>query len=158
MGDGTRDCWDGPASGGEALDEYVPAPARDGGGGDGADDFALPESDGNAEPVYTVGNPSETVTVTAHLSGRIKHIELAAETVHMSEPELAEEIQVVADLARQKARSELHAFIVEGLRVLGYDPAIMRDSLIRELDMPTPEQAAAAAAAVFATRYIADHD
>ncbi len=154
MGDGTRGCWDGPTSGVEALDEYVPAAARDGSGAH----FALPESDGNPEPVYTVGNPSETVTVTAHLSGRIERIELAAETVHMPEPELAEEIRVIADLARQKARSELHAFIVEGVRVLGYDPAIMRDSLIRELDMPTPEQAAAAAAAVFATRYGADHD
>jgi hypothetical protein len=34
----------------------------------------------------------------------------------------------------------------------------MRDGLIREIDMPTPEEAAAKRASVFSTRYSADHD
>lgn len=178
MGDGRWHPWDEPgdddapddlaaldvpvpdeeSSGLEAFDDYVAADEDD---GDGGGAFVLPDSDEEQElssPLYTVSNPSGTVAVTAYLNGRIQRIELTERAADMSEAALAEEIQVIADLARRKARSELHAFIVEGVRVLGYDPAVMRDSLIRDLDMPTPEQAAEATATVFATRYAADRD
>jgi hypothetical protein len=85
-------------------------------------------------------------------------VELSAKVTDMSERELADELRVVAELARQRARSELHAFIIEGVRVLGYESTAMRDSLIRELDMPTPEQAASANARVFSTRYSSDDE
>jgi F420-0:gamma-glutamyl ligase len=108
--------------------------------------------------MYTVTNPAGTVSVTVCLDGRAHRVELAPKVTGMTERELADEIRVIADLARQKARSQLHALIVEGVRVMGYDPAIMRDGLRRELDMPTPEEAAETAAEVFASRYSADHE
>ena len=108
--------------------------------------------------LYTVTNPAGTVSVTVCLDGRAHHVELAPKVTGMTERELADEIRVIADLARQKARSQLHALIVEGVRVMGYDPAIVRDGLRRELDMPTPEEAAETAAEVFASRYSADHE
>lgn len=120
-----------------------------------------PEHDAEQElssPLYTVTNPAGTVSVTVCLDGRAHRVELAPKVTGMTERELADEIRVIADLARQKARSQLHALIVEGVRVMGYDPAIMRDGLRRELDMPTPEEAAETAAEVFASRYSADHE
>jgi hypothetical protein len=108
--------------------------------------------------MYTVTNPAGTVSVTVCLDGRVDHVELSPKVTEMTERELADEIRVIADLARNKARSQLHTLIVEGVLVMGYDPAIMRDGLRRELDMPTPEEAAATAAEVFASRYAADGD
>ena len=129
----------------EAFDEYVPAP----------EDSANQEL---SSPMYTVTNPAGTVSVTVCLDGRVDHVELSPTVTEMTERELADEIRVIADLARNKARSQLHTLIVEGVRVMGYDPAIMRDGLRRELDMPTPEEAAATATEVFASRYAADGD
>ena len=129
----------------EAFDEYVPAPE------DGAEQEL-------SSPLYTVTNPAGTVSVAVCLDGRVDHVELAPKVTEMTERELAEEIVVIADLARQKARSQLHTLIVEGVRVMGYDPAIMHDGLRRELDMPTPEEAAATAAEVFASRYATDRE
>jgi hypothetical protein len=140
--------FDSDESGLDALDDYIP-------------DSAIPEAGGEQElssPLYAVTNPPGTVTVTVYLDGRIHHVELAAKLTDMSERELADEVRVIAELARQRARSELHAFIIEGVRMLGHEPAAMRDSLIRELDMPTPEQAASATARVFSTRYSSDDE
>lgn len=126
------------------------------------DDFGrhLSEAHGPelSSPLYTVTNPPGTVSVTVYLNGRIQHVELTPDVARMTEQELAEEVRVIAELARQRARSELHAFLIEGVRMMGHDPAAMRDSLIRELDMPTPEQAAATAAHVFNTRYSCDDE
>jgi len=131
---------------------------------DDHDAYSAPDASEDAaeqelsSPLYTVTNPAGTVSVTVCLDGRAHRVELAPKVADMTERELADEIRVIADLARQKARSQLHALIVEGVRVMGYDPAIMRDGLRRELDMPTPEEAAATAAQVFASRYSADHE
>jgi hypothetical protein len=124
-----------------------------------APDLELPGVDdeqGISSPMYTVTNPPGTVSVTVYLDGRIHSVELAPKVADMTERELADELHVIAEVARQRARSELHAFIVEGVRMLGHDPAAMRDSLIRELDMPTPEQANAMTAKVFSSRYSSD--
>ncbi|MEO3758102.1 YbaB/EbfC family DNA-binding protein [Mycobacterium sp. B14F4] len=130
-------------SGLEAFDDFVP-------------DLAEGAEQELTSPLYTVTNPPGTVSVTVYLNGRIHNVELAPAVAQMTERELAEEVRVIAELARQRARSELHAFLIEGVRMMGDDPAAMRDSLIRELDMPTPEQAAATAARVFSTRYSSD--
>jgi hypothetical protein len=116
------------------------------------------DDDDARSALYTVTNPAGTVSVTVCLDGRAHHVELAPKVTDMTERELADEIRVIADLARQKARSQLHALIVEGVRVMGYDPAIMRDGLRRDLDMPTPEEAAETAAEVFSSRYSADYE
>ena len=44
------------------------------------------------------------------------------------------------------------------MRQQGNDDAATRDILSRDLDLPTPEQAQAARAALFTTRYAGEHD
>ena len=76
----------------------------------------------------------------------------------MTETHLAEEIVVIARLATQDARSAQYAFMLEGMKEQGHDNVTTRDFLSRELDLPSPEQAKAARAEVFATRYVGDHE
>lgn len=109
-------------------------------------------------PVFAVTNPPGTVTVTTYLDGRVKHIDLSPGAARMTETELADEVVVIADLATQDAKSAQYAFMLEGMREQGHDDAATRDFLSRDLDLPTPEQAQAAQAQVFATRYAGDHD
>ena len=106
-----------------------------------------------APPLFTVTNPAGTVAVTAYLNGSVQRVDLAPNVTELTERELAEEIRVIADLAGLKARSVMHAFLVEGMRRTGYDTAGLSAGLTRDMDMPTPEQAAKATAQVFATRY-----
>jgi hypothetical protein len=123
-------------------------------------DFSVPEAedDGVPVPVFTVTNPSGTVTVTTFLDGRVKQIDLSPKVSDMTETDLAEEIVVIAGLATQDAKSAQYAFMLEGMRQQGHDDAATRDFLTRDLDLPTPEQAEAARTQVFATRYAGDHD
>jgi hypothetical protein len=116
------------------------------------------EEDGDdvAPPLFTVTNPPGTVSVTAYLNGCVQRVDLAPNVTDMTERELAEEIQVIAELARLKARSVMHAFLVEGMRRMGYDTAGLSAGLTTDLDMPTREQAAEISAQVFATRYASD--
>ena len=62
----------------------------------------------------------------------------------MTEPDLADEIVVIAGLATQDARSAQYAFMLEGMREQGHDDVATRDFLTRDLDLPTPEEAEAA--------------
>ncbi|MGV0838091.1 hypothetical protein [Mycolicibacterium thermoresistibile] len=130
---------------------------------DEAASVASPDSDvaedgATDSPLFTVTSPDEKVTVTTFLNGAVYRIELGASATHVTERELAEEIRVIADLARSKARSAVHGFLVEGMGRLGYDEAALSASLSREFDMPTPEQAAEETARVFATRYTNDDE
>ena len=109
-------------------------------------------------PVFAVTNPPGTVTVTTYLDGRVKHIDLSPRVARMTEAELADEVVLIAGLATQDAKSAQYAFMLEGMREQGHDDAATRDFLSRDLDLPTPEQAQAARAQVFATRYAGDHD
>lgn len=54
-----------------------------------------------------------TVSVSTLMDGRIDHVELSARVAWMSESQLASEILVIADLARQKAQSAQYAFILD---------------------------------------------
>jgi hypothetical protein len=116
------------------------------------------EDDESPVPVFTVTNPPGTVTVTAFLDGRVKHIDLSHKATELTESDLAAEIVLIAGLATQDAKSAQYAFMLEGMREQGHDDAATRDFLTRDLDLPTPEQAQAARAEVFATRYAGDHD
>jgi hypothetical protein len=109
-------------------------------------------------PTHTLTNPAGTVTVTVLLDGRVTGVELGTGALAMTEMELSEEIRVIADLARQQVRSELNAFLSESMGASGHDAAFFRDSLERDMDMPTRENAAAATARAFAERYAADED
>ncbi|MGV0791351.1 YbaB/EbfC family DNA-binding protein [Mycolicibacterium sp. XJ1819] len=125
-------------------------------------DFSAPgvaaDDDEPSEPVYTVTNPPGTVSVTAFMDGRLKQIELSPKVAEMTERDLADEIVVIAALATQDAKSAQYAFMLEGMRQQGHDDVATRDFLRRDLDLPTPEEAQAARAHIFATRYESDHD
>jgi len=113
--------------------------------------------------LFTVTNPPETVTVTALMDGRTQRVQLAPTATSLSEFELAEEILVLADLARQKGLAGQHTFLLESEAVsesmhqIGVeDNEILRGLIDNVMHLPTPEQADAAQAEVFATRYTTD--
>ena len=92
------------------------------------------------------------------MDGRVQQIDLSPKVTDMTETDLADEIVVIAGLATQDARSAQYAFMLEGMRQQGHDNVATRDFLARDLDLPSPEEAEAAQAQVFATRYAGDHD
>ncbi|WNG81234.1 YbaB/EbfC family DNA-binding protein [Mycobacterium sp. ITM-2016-00316] len=107
-------------------------------------------------PVFTVTNPSGTVSVTAYLTGPVQRVDLDPSVVKMTERELAEEIRVIAELAQLKARSVMHAFLLEGLARMGHDRSEWSSVLSTVIQLPSPEQAAENMAEVFAARYADD--
>jgi hypothetical protein len=127
----------------DALGDYAEEPAEDG---------ELPV------PVFAVTNPPGSVTVTAFLDGRVKQIDLSPKVTDMTEADLADEIVVIAGLATADARSAQYAYMLEGMRQQGHDDVATRDFLARDLDLPTPDEAKAARAQLFSTRYAGGHD
>jgi hypothetical protein len=109
-------------------------------------------------PLFTLSNPPGSVTVTTFMDGRVHQIDLSPKVTTMTETRLAEEIVVIAGLATQDARSAQYSFMLEGMRAQGHDNVATRDFLTRDLDLPSPEEAEAARAEVFATRYAGGHD
>jgi hypothetical protein len=128
----------------DALGEYVAT--------DNADDDELQVR------LFTVTNPPGTVTVTTFMDGRIQQIDLSPKVSTMTETDLAEEIVVIAGLATQHARSAQYAIMLAGMHQHGHDNVATRDFLARDLGLPSPEEAKAARARVFATRYVGDDD
>jgi hypothetical protein len=106
-----------------------------------------------AMPMFTVTNPPGTVTVTTYMDGRVQQVDLSPAAASLTEAVLADEIVVIAGLATQDARSAQYTFMLEGMREHGHDNVATRDFLRRDLDLPTPEQARAARAELFTTRY-----
>lgn len=121
----------------------------------GADDTVDAETD---VELFSVTNPPGTVSVTALMDGRVHRIELAPKAVAATEAQLADEIVVIAGLATAQARSAQFTYMLEGMRREGQDDVVTRDFLKRDLDLPSPEEADAAQAHVFATRYAGEHD
>lgn len=135
---------DGVDHGLEAFDVFAPsAPA---------------EAGDSTEPVFTVTNPPGTVTVSAYFDGRVRHVGLAPQAVETAEDELAAEIVVIAGLATQQARAAQFSYMLEGMQDHGHDTLDSRDFLARTVGLPSPADADAAQARVFATRYQGDHD
>lgn len=114
--------------------------------------------DGPLEPSFAVTNPPGTVTVSAFMDGRVTRIDLGPRVTGMTERHLAEEIVVIARLATQDARAAQYEFMLDGMREQGHDDVATRDFLSRDLDLPSPEEATAARAQIFATRYVGDND
>lgn len=139
---------------GVILGEYAPGPAQETGPQVALD--VLEESGSGDEggmPMFTVTNPPGTVTVTTYMDGRVHQVDLSPKAVSLTETGLADEIVVIAGLATQDARSAQYTFMLDGMREQGHDNVATRDFLTRDLDLPTPEQAAAARAELFSTRY-----
>lgn len=126
-------------------EDSAPAPREVSIDVDGGDDAAM--------PMFTVTNPPGTVTVTTYMDGRVHQIDLSPQAVSLTESMLADEIVVIAGLATQDARSAQYTFMLEGMSEQGHDNVATRDFLSRDLDLPTPEQARAARAELFASRY-----
>jgi hypothetical protein len=122
--------------------------------------------DEEAGPQFTVTNPPETVSVSALIDGRTQRVRLSATATKLTESELAEEILVLAELARKKGLAGQHTYLTEnasqiqgldGLAELGIDSnRVLRDMMESGMQLPTPEQADAAQTEVFAARYTPD--
>ena len=110
------------------------------------------------EATFTVTNPPATVAVSTFMDGRVHRIDLAPQVITMTETHLAEEIVVIAELATRDARAAQYAHVLDSMRRQGHDDAVTRDFLTRDLDLPSPEDASAARAQVFAMRYAGEHD
>jgi hypothetical protein len=128
----------------------------------GADEAPAPDDDeqDDEQPVsvFAVTNPPGTVTVTTFMDGRVHQIDLSPKVTTLTETQLAEEIVVIARLATQDARAAQFSFMLEGMNQQGHDEVATRDFLTRDLDLPSPEQATATRAEVFAHRYASDHE
>jgi hypothetical protein len=143
-----------------ALESGVPGGGPDESVLDVLDVYAADEADDAETPVavVTVTNPPGTVSVGSLLDGRVSRIELSPKAGELTEADLAAEIVVVAGLATQDAKSTQYVNMLEGMREQGHDDAATRDFLTRDLGLPSPEQAQAERARVFATRYAGHHD
>ncbi|MBY0386921.1 MAG: DUF2694 domain-containing protein [Mycobacterium pseudokansasii] len=107
--------------------------------------------------LVTVANPQGNVSVSADMGGRIYRVELCAGVTGMREQELADEILVIAHLARQRARSAQYTLMIETLAETFVEDPESRSALLgfvtRTMNVATPEEAVATEAKVFATRY-----
>ncbi|SOX56686.1 ESX-1 secretion-associated protein EspH [Mycobacterium ahvazicum] len=115
---------------------------------------------------FTVTNPPETVSVSALIDGRTQRVKLSPKATNLTEDELADEIVVLAELARQKGLAGQRTYVMDsaadnaGLQQLtdmGLDSTqLLRDFVDTGMRLPTEEQAETAQAEVFAVRYAAD--
>lgn len=156
----------------DALSEYGFPPSDEAESGldaiHSATEFTADARDTEAEdgaPLFTVTNPGGTVSVSAMVDGSVKQVELSPRVTAISEAELAEEILLLADLARQKGLAGQYAFIMDVVAESEDTPGFGADDvkglagfLTMEdgLNLPTPAKADAAQAEVFAARYAAD--
>jgi hypothetical protein len=117
------------------------------------------EDDG-AGQTATVTNPPETVSVTAIMTGEIQRIDVSPVVAKtMTEAELADEIVVIANLAREKAQATQYALLLESLHATGTtDHEAVREMLRNSMGLSSPEQAARSQAEVFAARYASSAD
>ncbi|RFD27191.1 ESX-1 secretion-associated protein EspH [Mycobacterium uberis] len=139
----------------DALDGYAPTERE-------ADDLDVlrsltePEEEVGVD-LFTVGNPTKSVSVSALMDGRIHQVQLTDKVTRMGETKLAKEIFVLANLARQKARAAQYTYILDNLEGDKESTDTIRELVGLTLNLPTPEQAAAEEE-VFATRYFGEND
>lgn len=133
---------------------------------DSATEFDEEEAHGEEEAglqLFSVVNPSDTVLVSALMDGRTQRVKLSPEALSQTESELAQEIIILAELARQKGLAGQHTYLLEnaaqaeGLQDVGDfgldGTEVLRAFMEIGMQLPTPEQAAEAEAEVFAARY-----
>ncbi|BBZ31081.1 hypothetical protein MMAD_53760 [Mycolicibacterium madagascariense] len=122
------------------------------------DDTLDGDREARADLAFTVANPPATVTVSACADGRIRHVDLAQRVAAMGEADLADEIVAIAELATRHALAAQYMGVLDGMTEEGHDAATTRDFLARDLGLPSPAEAVAAQARVFAARYGDGHD
>ena len=88
----------------DAFGVYMPAAPEDGDRGWDSIDAPVDDTDSERQTLlFTITNPPGTVSATAALDGRIQQIELSPKVTAMTESQVAEEVTVLAGLARQRA-------------------------------------------------------
>lgn len=105
--------------------------------------------------LFTVTNPSLTVSVSARMDGGIQQFYLSPKLTGVSEPDLAAEILALADLARQKGLAGMHTYLLENDSELGFEGGGSLPDFVKSvgMELPSPDEASEAQAEVFATRY-----
>jgi len=151
-----------PESGLADLDEYAPAEIADAVTVEDIIDSQTGDADEHDDDapmlMFTVTNPPGTVSVSSLMDGRIQQIDLAPSVTTMTESQLAEEIRVIADLARRKGLAGQYAFMASMLySEAHHNGAEVREVLEQGLELPSPQQADEAQADVFASRYSERH-
>lgn len=164
---------DAEQSAADALDEFAPADpeAEDPDAAlEAIDSVTEPSKGAEEEPdeldgaqMFSVANPLDTVSVIAMIDGRTQRVRLSPTVTNMTESELAEEVVVLAELARKKGLAGQHTYLmdnaanIEGLQELseiGWDGQDFLQTIAETgLQLPTPQQADEAQAEVFASRY-----
>jgi hypothetical protein len=145
------------------LDEYAPAGIADVVTVEDIIDSQTGDADEPADddapgPMFTVTNPPGTVSVSSLMDGRIQQIDLAPSVSAMTESQLAEEIRVIAELARLRGLAGQHSFMTNMLySEQHHNGAEVREVLEQGLELPSPQQADETQAAVFASRYSERH-
>ena len=158
---GTDDDRDS-GSGLAGLDEYAPAEIADAATVEDIIDSQTGDDDEHGDdapvPMFTVTNPPGTVSVSSLMDGRIQQIDLAPSVSAMTESQLAEEIRVIAELARLRGLAGQHSFMTNMLySEQHHNGAEVREVLEQGLELPSPQQADEAQADVFASRYSERH-
>jgi hypothetical protein len=143
----------------DALDGYAPKGRAD----DADDPWGLSgPSDDDGDYVqtllFTATNPPATVSVTALLDGRILRVDLDPRVETLTESQLAEEISIIARMARQQARAAQHVVTLEFMRRLGHDRVVTQSYLEHELGLPSPQTVLTERAELFASRYAGEDE
>jgi len=95
-------------------------------------------------PVAFASNRQGTVTVAAHLNGSVAQVSLTPSIVNMTEHQLAQEVQAVANVAAKKASAVIHVLTVQSLVEQGLDFTVARDFVAHNTWFTSPEDAQAA--------------
>jgi len=139
----------------DALTRVTPdaQAGSDGSWSDGNDD--LDGATSRPEIFFTVANPAGTLAVTAALGGRLLRIHVVNVSSYDAQG-LADELGVLAELARDKALAAQHEVTLELMRGLGQDRFDVKFVLQQANRLPSFEDYAARAAASFSTHDRAD--
>lgn len=140
------------ASGLASFDDYAPTVSDE--GAEWTTDSLVISDETEMAPVafFTVSNPPGTVSATAMIGGRIRDVDIL-DASSFTESQLADEIVVLADLAKEKALAAQHAVTVELMRGLGHDRAGTSGYLQHAIGLPAPDVSSARMAELFAARY-----
>lgn len=153
------DEWDDDHSDLDALG-YAPDPEPDDSGTDlDALTVAPPDHDDDTViPVASASNPAGTIIVNAYLTGGIARVDLDSRITALTESQLTQQIQAVAEVAAKRASAVMHISMVKVLMDDGMDFLRARDFAEEMLPFTTPAQADAAAAELAARFADADDD
>ncbi|MGV9802951.1 hypothetical protein ACWDTP_33350 [Mycobacterium sp. NPDC003449] len=116
-----------------------------------------PPEDEEQIPVVQAVNPPGTVAITAYLNGAVAQVDLDPKVTTLTEPQLAEEIRVVAGVAAKKATAVVHVGVVNMLVEQGMDFTEAKDFVETNMPFATPRQAGEAELELIARHAHTEH-